>query len=264
MSTAISQDDIRKNYSKVGTNLIEQLYGDDFLSLSGSQSSDAMIAAAGIGADTRVLDIGCGVGGPALYLAETTGCHVTGIDLMEWHAEEAASRAAARGLSGRTLFQAGDATSLAFADNSFDVVWSQDAWCHVPDKQAVVQEAARVVKPGGYIVFTDWVRLGDMTADYLASVQSAVASPNFAAPAEYRQWLEAAGCAVLNSKDISARFADRYRTMIANLNGLEAQVSAQFSPRVFAIMQEKNTMILHAFQDGKLGGLQMVAQKTQS
>jgi hypothetical protein len=49
--------------------------------------------------------------------------------------------------------------------------------------------------------------------------------------------------------------------MIANLNALEDQVSAQFSPRVFTIMQEKNTMILRAFEDGKVGGLQLAARK---
>ena len=261
MPASITTEDIRKNYSKVGTNLIEQLYGDDFLSLSGAESSDAMIAAAGIGADSRVLDVGCGVGGPALYLAEKTGCHVTGIDLMEWHAEEAAARAAARGLSGRSKFQAGDATALTFPDAGFDVVWSQDAWCHVPDKPAVISEAARVAKQGGHIVFTDWVVLGEMAPDYLEAVQSAVAAPNFASPAQYRQWLEGAGCTVHSMDDISAHFAARYRTMIANLTALEKQVSEQFSPRVFAIMQEKNTMILQAFEDGKIGGLRVAAQK---
>ncbi len=261
MPASITQEDIRKNYSKVGTNLIEQLYGDDFLSLSGAESSDALIAAAGIGPDTRVLDVGCGVGGPALYLAEKTGCHVTGIDLMEWQAEEAANRAAARGLSGRTVFHAGDACALPFPDASFDVVWSQDAWCHAPDKPQVIAEAARVVKPGGHIVFTDWVALGDMEPDYLAAIHSAVSAPNFATPGKYREWLEAQGCTVLYSEDISARFAARYRTMIANLNTLEPQVSAQFSPRVFAIMQEKNTMILRAFEDGMTGGLQLAARK---
>lgn len=261
MSATVTQDDIRKNYSKVGTNLIEQLYGDDFLSLSGAESSDALIAAAGIGPDTRVLDVGCGVGGPALYLAEKTGCHVTGIDLMEWHAEEAARRAADRNLSGRTVFQAGDATALAFADGSFDVVWSQDAWCHAPDKPKVIAEAVRVVKPGGHIVFTDWVALAEMEPDYREAIQAAVSAPGFATPGQYREWLEAEGCTVQQSEDISDRFAARYRTMIANLNALEAQVSAQFSPRVFAIMQEKNTMILRAFEDGKAGGLQMAARK---
>ena len=261
MPATVTQEDIRRNYSKVGTNLIEQLYGDDFLSLSGAESSDAMIAAAGIGPEARVLDVGCGVGGPALYMAEKTGCHVTGVDLMEWHAEEAARRAAERGLADRTAFQAGDAAALGFPGGAFDVIWSQDAWCHVPGKPAVIAEAVRVVKPGGHIVFTDWVALADMPSDYLAAVQDAVSAPDFATPGKYRAWLEAEGCTVLESQDISGRFAARYRTMIANLAALEAQVSAQFSPRVFAIMQEKNTMILRAFEDGKVGGVQVAARK---
>lgn len=262
MLSAVSEEDIRKNYSKVGTNLIEQLYGDDFLSLSGVESSDAMVEATGIDEHTQVLDVGCGVGGPSLHLAERTGCHVTGIDLMEWHAEEAASRAAKRGLSDNTSFHAGNAVDLPFAASTFDVVWSQDAWCHVPEKEKVVNEAARVVKPGGYVAFTDWVALDDMDPDYLATVQAAIAAANYATPDQYLNWLESAGCSVLESKDISHHFAARYQTMMANLSDLEETISEQFSPRVFAIMQEKNTSILHAFEDGKMGGWQFIAKTT--
>lgn len=260
MDSIVSEDDIRKNYSKVGTNLIEQLYGDDFLSLSGFRSSDEMIGAARITATSQVLDVGCGVGGPALRLAEQTGCHVTGIDLMEWHAEEAASRAAKRGLSERTDFRSGDATELPFSEASFDVVWSQDAWCHVPDKEKVVSEAARVLKPGGYVAFTDWVSLDVMEPKYMAAVQAAIAATGYATPDQYHGWLEEAGCSVLESEDISDRFAARYRTMIDNLSKLETKISEQFSPRVFAVMQQKNTTILNAFEDGKLGGWQIIAQ----
>ncbi len=261
MSVTVSQDDIRKNYSKVGTGLIEQLYGDDFLSLSGVESSDAMIAAAQVGPETHVLDVGCGVGGPALYLAEKTGCRVTGIDLVEWHAEESASRAAQKGLSGNTRFQAGDATELAFKDQSFDVVWSQDAWCHVPDKKKTVSEAARVVKSGGYVAFTDWVALGQMEPEYLDAVQSAVASPNFGTVPDYENWMVGEGLRIVDSVDISGHFTARYRTMIQNLRRDEAKISAQFSPRVFGIMLEKNAMILRAFEDGLLGGWRFVALK---
>ena len=263
MLPSFSEDDIRKNYSKVGTNLIEQLYGDNFLSLSGVESSDAMIEATGIDESTRVLDVGCGVGGPSLHLADRTGCHVTGIDLMEWHAEEASARAAERGLSDQTTFQAGNAIDLPFDANTFDVVWSQDAWCHVPEKDKVVNEAARVVKPGGYVTFTDWVALDDMEPEYLAKVQAAIAAANYARPEQYTDWLESAGCSVVESTDISDHFAERYQTMMANLSELEDTISEQFSPRVFSIMQDKNMSILHAFEEGKMGGWQFVAQAAE-
>ncbi|MGY9057897.1 MAG: SAM-dependent methyltransferase [Alphaproteobacteria bacterium] len=261
MSSDITIDDLRSNYSKLGTGLIERLYGDDFLSLSGVESSDFMVERAGIGSASTVLDIGCGVGGPALHLAEKTGCTLTGIDLIEWHTEEATARAATRGLSARTHFQPGDATALDFADGSFDVAWSQDAWCHVPDKAAVVAEAARVIKPGGMLALTDWVQLGEMEPAYLAEVKSAVASPNFASPAEYVGWMEANGLTVIAQDDISDHFTARYQMMIANLKKIEAEISEQFSPRVYGIILEKNGMILRAFEDGKLGGCRFVARK---
>lgn len=261
MTATVTRDDLRTNYSKLGTALIERLYGDDFLSLSGEESSDRMIELAGISAGSRVLDVGSGVGGPALHLAEKTGCTITGVDIIEWNVEEANNRSAASGLAGKAGFQVGDATALPFADASFDTVWSQDAWCHVPDKRLVITEAARVVKARGCVTFTDWVALAEMEPDYLAEVQSAVASPNFASPTDYAGWLETEGCTIIDQEDISHRFTARYRTMIANLKAMEAELTEQFSPRVFSIMLEKNGMILQAFEDGKLGGIQMVGRK---
>lgn len=261
MNDSVTRDDIRKNYSKVGTDLIERLYGDHSLSLSGEQSSDRMIELAGISASCRVLDVGSGVGGPALHLAEKTGCSVTGVDIVEWNVAETNQRAAARGLADKAEFKVGDAMALPFPDGAFDTVWSQDAWCHVPDKRQVIAEAARAVKADGCVAFTDWVALAPMEPDYLAEVQSAVASPNFGSTDAYAGWLEAEGCAIIDQTDISQRFTARYRTMIANLKAMEAELSEQFSTRVYGIMLEKNGMILQAFEDGKLGGVQMVARK---
>ena len=145
MTATVTRDDLRTNYSKLGTALIERLYGDDFLSLSGEESSDRMIELAGISAGSRVLDVGSGVGGPALHLAEKTGCTITGVDIIEWNVEEANNRSAARGLAGKAGFQVGDATALPFADASFDTVWSPDAWClALPAITSVELEGRRV------------------------------------------------------------------------------------------------------------------------
>jgi ubiquinone/menaquinone biosynthesis C-methylase UbiE len=102
--------------------------------------------------ETRVLDIGCGIGGPARYLAKTHGCHVTGIDLMEDFVDAARLLSERSGLAHLTEFQAGDAADLPFADASFDVVWSQNVVMNIADKQAFFGGIARVLKPGG--IFT--------------------------------------------------------------------------------------------------------------
>lgn len=257
----MSAEDVRKNYSQVGSALIEKLYSDDYLSMGGTQSTDVLADQAGIRADHRVLDIGCGLGGPALHLAETKGCRVTGLDLVETNVEEARRRAATRALGHLADFRVGDATALPFEDGGFDIVWGQDAWCHVPDKAKLIAESARVLVPGGAIAFTDWLETGAMSDARRAEVHEATASTNMATMEHYRELLETHGFEVIVQEDISNDFIRDYRTIIARLESLEAEISETISPKVYRIIQEKNGAILHAFEEKIMGGGRIVARR---
>lgn len=252
---------VRKNYSKAGTALIEQLYGDNFLSLSGECSSDNIIRHTNINTDTRLLDIGSGVGGPAIYFAQKTGCTVTGVDIVEWNVDEANKRSRLARVDDKVAFQVGDATSLTFDSGTFDVAISQDAWCHIPEKRRVISEAVRMVKSGGFVAFTDWIELAAMESKYLAEVQTAVAAANFSKPQCYKNWLLEEGCTIISIIDISQHFADRYRTMISNLKLIKSEIVQKYNQNIFSIILEKNELILQAFTDGKIGGTEIVAQK---
>lgn len=262
MTDNVTIEDLRKNYSPIGTELIERLYGSDFLSLSGRESADVLVDKAGVMAASRVLDVGSGVGGAALHLAEQTGCELVGVDLMEWNVELAGERAAARGLDDRVSFAVGDAKQLDFADGSFDIVWSQDAWCHVPGKRDVVAEAVRVLRPGGSVALTDWVALTELDDPTMEEIGDAVSAPDLAMPEQYERWFAAEGLDVIHSDDISTHFRDRYRDMMATLAGMEEELSNEFSPRVFEIMMSKNGRLLEAFENGEVGGHSLVARRS--
>ena len=122
------------------------------------------MAESGVGQGAQVLNVGCGLGGPAMRLAGTHGLTVTGIDLVESNVKTAQARVTRAGLADRVDIRQGDATALAFADGSFDAVFSQDAICHVPDKTLALAEAARVARPKAAIGIIDWVQTGAMDA----------------------------------------------------------------------------------------------------
>ena len=109
----------------------------------------------------RVLDAGCGVGGPALWLAATYGVEVLGITLSEVQLGRARKYAAKRHLDDKVRFEIADFTALPYGDASFDAVWAQESVCHVPSdgKQAFLREGARVLKPGGRLLMEDWFRI---------------------------------------------------------------------------------------------------------
>ncbi|MCQ8836234.1 SAM-dependent methyltransferase [Streptomyces malaysiensis] len=117
--------------------------------------TDMMVERLRIGAGSRVLDIGCGFGGPAIRLARTTGAEVVGVSVSRKQVEKANELADAAGVSGKVTFQYGDAMDLSFDDASFDAVWMLESVMQMPDRTAALAEAARVLRPGGRLALTD-------------------------------------------------------------------------------------------------------------
>ncbi|MBE9214624.1 methyltransferase domain-containing protein [Plectonema cf. radiosum LEGE 06105] len=104
----------------------------------------------------NILDVGCGIGGSSLYLAQKFNAAATGITLSPVQARRACQRAVEFGLQNRTNFQVADALNMPFEDNSFDLVWSLESGEHMPDKNKFLQECYRVLKPGGKLILVTW------------------------------------------------------------------------------------------------------------
>ncbi|KAH8067293.1 sterol 24-C-methyltransferase [Aureococcus anophagefferens] len=108
------------------------------------------------GADVKILDVGCGIGGTSRYMATTLPeSSVTGITLSGEQRDRATKLAAERDIPN-AKFQVMDALNMDFEDNSFDVVWGCESGEHMPDKKKYVTEMARVLKPGGKMVIATW------------------------------------------------------------------------------------------------------------
>lgn len=109
---------------------------------------------AGITKAEKILDVGCGIGGSSLYLAEKFGAEATGITLSPVQANRAKERSRVAQISAN--FQVADALNMPFEDNSFDLVWSLESGEHMPDKQKFLAECYRVLKPGGTFIMATW------------------------------------------------------------------------------------------------------------
>ncbi|MFI2652195.1 SAM-dependent methyltransferase [Micromonospora fulviviridis] len=114
--------------------------------------------AVGLGAGERVLDAGCGVGGPAVQLAEEYGAEVTGVTISAVQVVEARKRAESSPAAARIVFAHGDYTRLPFADDSFDVVVAIESLMHARDLAAPLAEFRRVLRPGGRLAVADCTR----------------------------------------------------------------------------------------------------------
>jgi len=119
---------------------------------------------------TRAVDIACGKGTSAVYLAERYGCEVAGIDISDDLVGQATALAKRKGLTGRVTFRVGDALQLPFPDSEFDVAVSQAMLVLVADKRKAILEALRVTKPGGYLGWLELSWKKQPTADFLDAV----------------------------------------------------------------------------------------------
>lgn len=116
--------------------------------------------------DTKVLDVGCGLGGPSRMLADKFNCQVTGIDLCEEYVSTAHKLSELVGLSGKTEFVHGDALNLPFNDGSFDIVWTQHVQMNIEDKTKFYSEIKRVLNDEGALIYYDIFKKGKEEITY--------------------------------------------------------------------------------------------------
>ena len=192
----------------------------------------------GVGAESDVLEVGSGSGGPAVHLAAARGCRVTGVDINEHGVRNAIDLARARGLGGRAEFRAVDAgLPLPFPDGRFDAVVSNDAMCHIADRLAVLRDWYRILRPGGRALFTDAMVVTGMVSHEELATRSSIGFYLVVPPGVNEGLLEAAGFAVRDVEDVTANAAevaqrwcrarDRHRDALvaregqANFDGLQ-------------------------------------------
>ena len=142
---------------------VEELAPLDQFHIRGLLATAELATAAGLEPSSRLLDIGCGIGGPARMLAATYGCNVTGVDLSPSFIDAANYLTLRCGLSSRVTFQVGNALHLPFDGAAFDALFLQHVAMNIQDRAALYGEVYRVLKSGGRFATYDLVlRQGDV------------------------------------------------------------------------------------------------------
>ncbi len=245
------KEDVATNYNNVGTSIMEQIYATDYLSPGGPEVSTMLAELGAVAAPGQVLDIGSGLGGAAFFLAREKGCAVTGIDLMQVNVVQAQQRAAIKAPQQQIRFVTANATAVPFASDQFDLVWGQDAWCHVNDKPELLNEIDRVLKPGGQVVFSDWL-LRDSIGSGNHEIRRITASPQMADQKTYARLLAERKFHITHFVDRSTDFTRGYRAVIEQLHNLKASIVDRFGLEVFDKVLGKQELVLAAFEVGEL------------
>jgi len=193
---------------------VTQLAPLDQFHLRGIVATEELARAAGLEPSSRVLDLGCGIGGPARCIADTFNCTVTGVDLSPGFVEAATYLTTRCALSDRVTFQTGDALHLPFEDGTFDAVFLQHVAMNIEDRPALYAEVRRVLARGGRFVTYDLV-LGDGDVVYPVPWARDASTSFLLTANETRAALEHAAFQPVLWRDDSQTVIDWFKTTLA-------------------------------------------------
>lgn len=239
----------------------EDLWDHDQDHYGGLAVNDVLADRAGLREGMKIADFCAGLGGPARYMAHRYGVDVTGVELTTERALGAATLTRAVGLDDRVRVLEGDVTAAPIADGVMDAVVSQEALLHVPDKTKAVAEAARILKPGGRLAFTDWIIHRPLDADEAAAMWTGIAAQTLQTIDAYRQIMDKAGLDVISVDDLTTDWGiilDERRRMYTKLreDALKAGTPAGDEAFYNAYMK-----LVELVQARALGGARFTAQK---
>ena len=183
-----------------------------------------------VGPGKTLVDLGCGMAGPALWVARETGARLVGVDFSAVAVGLATSRAADLGMSGQAQFVTGTFADTGLAAASADAAMSEDAIQYTPDKRAAVAEAARILRPGGRFVFTAF----ELDPAHTAGLPVLGGDP----VDDYRPLLEAAGFTVDDYREVPGWPEPLRTTYQALLDAGDALTSEMGGPAATALAME--------------------------
>jgi SAM-dependent methyltransferase len=186
--------------------------------------------------DSLVLDLGAGYGGSARYLAETYGSRVIALNLSEVENERDREINAQRGLTDKIEVVDGSFENIPYPDDSVDVVWSQDAFLHSGNRTRVLEEIARVLKPGGQLVFTDPMAADGTSTAVLQPILERIHLDTMGSPGFYRRELSRHGFRAVEGdgfEEHREQLVNHYGSVLAETerqeaDGLADRVSAEY------------------------------------
>jgi len=229
----------QNQYTRQGILRYEAIFGRTYVSVGGETTTSEFTSQLGLQPGMKVLDIGCGTGGSAFYMARTFQADVHGVDLssnMVGIAQDYRSEMEPQ-VKHRVQFYVEDATTMAYPDNFYDVVYSRDTILHIEGKEDLFQKFQRTLKPGGKLMISDYCR-GDQAhserfRDYVAQRGYKLHTVK-----EYGAILERVGFNNVVAADKSGLMVDIMNMELDKFNKIKEKFIHEFSEQDFTYISE--------------------------
>jgi 27-O-demethylrifamycin SV methyltransferase len=234
--------------------------GDESLDVATAGLTARMAGAAQFAPGISVLDVGCGTGAPAVTMAQRHRVTVMGISTSAVGVAAATRRAEQAGLAGTVRFEQRDGTANGFADESFDRVWALESSHLMRERERLISECARVLKPGGRLVLCDLIRHRDIPFSEvrarrhdLAILRAAFGDAHMEQLADYCRYAEAHGLRVDQLDDLTQQTLPTFDRWRANAKAHRDDVLAALGPAGFDAFVRSCDILEGFWRDGTLG-----------
>lgn len=232
----------------------------DEFHIGGAEATAALLSTLDLRPDMDVLDIGCGIGGPARMIADRSGAKVTGVDLTPPFVEAATALSRMVGMDDRVVFEVGSATDLPFGGESFDLATLLHVGMNVPDKPKLFMEADRVLRSGGVFAVYDVMRTGKGALSFPVPWAESEELSTLEPPEVYREAAANAGFELQDEQDrraVALEFFERVRSQAASSAPHPLGLHLLMGPTV----GQKTANMIAAIKDGTIAPIQMIFRK---
>jgi len=206
----------------------------------------------GLGENTSIIDMGGGFGGSMRYVTKTFGCKAINLNLSETENQRGRKMNAEQGVDHLLEMVDGAFENVPAEDGTFDFAWSEDAILHSPDREKVLREVYRVLRPGGQMVFTDPMQTDHCPEGVLDPIYKRIALTSLASPDYYKKTAEEIGFEVSSYEDLDIHLPRHYQAVYDEMVRRDEEISQLVSREYIENMK---TGLQHWVEGGYKGYL---------
>jgi tocopherol O-methyltransferase len=275
----IAVDSVRKvsirNHYQLGTLFYRLLWGphihhgiwegNESAYLAQCRLTDTLADFAHVHQGSRMLDVGCGMGGSSIRLAKLRSCHATGITISSLQSRWASCSAFFTGVGSRTRFLTQDAETAEFPPESFDVIWSVECTEHLFDKASFFKRASQWLKPGGRLAIVVWFEGANPSLpnhrQRVEEVCQKFVCPSLATRQEYAQWITDAGLKVIDHVDWSEQAARTWEICKSRVSKSGVKYLARILDKEQVAFLDGFDTLIDAYRSGDMEYGALIAEK---
>jgi SAM-dependent methyltransferase len=240
---------------------VDDLTPFDQFHYHGTEAVDEAIAVLKPSPEARLLEVGAGIGGPARYIADRTGCHVTALELQPDLHSIGAALSGRCALDTRVDHRQGDILDNPFDGADFDALISFLVFLHIEDRARLLEACRRALKPGGHIFIEDFSKRAEPSEAQWADLRHKVQCPYIPTPQTYCEQLIAAGFTPVSVTDMSEAWTDYTRERYEAFRIDRSRHQVVHGRAVAEGLEDFFRTIADLYGAGVLGGLRIVAAR---